>query len=172
MKPVRSDEGISPLNQSLAPNAEDFAGDCTRYITELFSVTDLDVRPGTVDWKPPYLNMELVGEDAVAIFGRYGEYLDSLQYLVNQAFAKRYGREKRLILDAGGYRERRAQTLRKLALDLATQVKSLGQEAELDPLPPQERRIIHNTLADDPEVTTYSEGMEPNRYVVITPRIG
>ncbi|MCL5283811.1 MAG: hypothetical protein M1330_03760 [Armatimonadetes bacterium] len=160
------------MNQSFFPDAEDFAGDCTRYITELFSVTNLDVRPGTVDWNPPYLNMELVGEDAAAIFGRYGEYLDSLQYLVNQAFAKRYGREKRLILDAGGYRERRAQTLRKLALDLAAQVKSLGQEAELDPLPPQERRIIHNTLADDPEVTTYSEGMEPNRYVVITPRIG
>ena len=99
-----------------------------------------------------------------------GSSLDALQYLCNLVINRRLGPEIRLILDASGYRERRAETLRKLAFEYANQVKDRQEECELDPLPAHERRIIHNSLLDDPGVRTYSEGDEPDRRVIIAPR--
>ena len=75
----------------------------------------------------------------------------------------------RLMLDAEGYRGRRADALRQRALDLAREVKERNQEAELEPLPAHERRIIHAALSEDPNVSTYSEGDEPHRRIVISP---
>ena len=78
----------------------------------------------------------------------------------------------RLTVDADGYRARRAETLQRFAQQLAEQVMGSGQEAVTDPLNPMERRIVHTALVDHPDVTTYSEGEEPGRYVVVTPRFG
>ena len=69
-----------------------------------------------------------------------------------------------------GYRARRARKLTEFAKELAAEVGKTGQEAITDALNPMERRIIHTALVDHPDVETYSEGDEPNRYVVITPR--
>jgi spoIIIJ-associated protein len=76
----------------------------------------------------------------------------------------------RIVLDADNYRARREEALTKQAMDLAAQAVEAGQEAELEPLSAYERRIIHNALADHPEVTTYSEGEEPRRRVIIAPK--
>jgi len=73
------------------------------------------------------------------------------------------------VFDADDYRIRREKTLKELADDLAAQVLSTGQEAVLDPLSPMERRIVHNALAEIPGVRTYSEGEEPDRFVIISP---
>ena len=73
-------------------------------------------------------------------------------------------------MDAEGYRERREQTLRSLAMRLADRVKRSGQRVSLEPMNPQERRIIHTALQEDIYVTTLSEGEEPYRKVVIMPR--
>jgi spoIIIJ-associated protein len=137
---------------------------------EICAASGLEMRPMARREHPPYLDVELIGSDVEATFGRMGRALDALQYLANLIIGRRVGGEIRVALDACNYRERRAVVLQQLALDCAAQVKARQEECELDPLPPHERRIIHNALADDPEVRTYSEGEEPERRVVIAPR--
>lgn len=111
----------------------------------------------------------LEGADAHWLVGRHGQVLDALQYLASLAVNRGSGQRLRVVFDADGYRARREATLKKLAADLAAQVKSTGQEAVLDPLSPLERRIVHTALVDDPDIKTYSEGEEPDRYVIISP---
>lgn len=117
-----------------------------------------------------YLHVEIVGEDMPATWGRFGAGLDSLQMLTNLIISRHTRADVRLMLDAGGYRERRAEALRQRAVDLAEEVKKINQEAEFEPLPPHERRIIHTALADDPDIRTYSEGEGTDRRIVISPR--
>jgi len=118
----------------------------------------------------PYISIELIGGDVRATFGKLGQGLDALQFLCNTIVSRRVGSDVRILLDAEGYRERRAESLRIRAIELASEVKLRKEEAELEPLPAHERRIIHAALADDPEISTYSEGDEPARRVVIAPR--
>jgi len=75
----------------------------------------------------------------------------------------------RVVIDANGYRERRAETLRADADEAADDAVASGNPVELDPLPPSERRIVHEYLRDREDVETHSEGDEPGRYLVITP---
>lgn len=117
-----------------------------------------------------YIHIELIGADVRATFGRMGQSLDALQFLCNMMLSRGEGSDVRLMLDAEGYRERRAAALIQRATELANEVKLRNQEAELEPLPAHERRIIHTALADDPDISTYSEGDEPGRRVVISPR--
>lgn len=114
-----------------------------------------------------YVELELVGRDAQRFAG---PQLDALQYILNIIINKRYDKTVRVLLDVGDYRKQRAEKLRRMALEVAKQVKERGEEAVLDPLNAIERRIIHHTLMDDPDVYTYSEGEEPERRVVISPR--
>ncbi len=119
----------------------------------------------------PYMTVELVGGDVRNTFGKYGPGLDSLQFLCNFILMRRVRSDVRLLLDAEGYRARRAEQLQARALELAREVKERHEEAELEPLPAHERRIIHAALADDPDISTYSEGDEPGRRVVIAPKV-
>ena len=114
--------------------------------------------------------LEVVGEDAGRIIGRYGSGLNALQYLTGLVVQRRTGEHVRLQLDAEGYRDRREAALVEQARSLAAEVIQAGQEAELDPLSAFERRIIHNALLDHPDVITYSEGEDPDRRVIIAPR--
>jgi spoIIIJ-associated protein len=119
----------------------------------------------------PYISIEILGGDVRITLGKMGQGLDALQFLLNTIIMRRVGSDTRLLLDAEGYRERRAEALRLRARELADEVKLRKEEAELEPLPAHERRIIHAALADDPEISTYSEGDEPARRVVIAPRV-
>lgn len=114
--------------------------------------------------------LRIVGSDAGEIIGRYGNTLNALQYLTVLATQKYIGEHVRLVLDADGYRAKREAALVEQAQALAAEVAQAGQEAELDPLSAFERRIIHNALLEHPDVVTYSEGVEPERRVVIAPR--
>jgi len=114
--------------------------------------------------------LEVVGEDAGRIIGRHGNTLNALQYLTGLVTQKQTGEYSRLTVDAEGYRERRHTALVEQARELAAAVTEAGQEAELDPLPAYERRIIHNALLDHPDVVTYSEGEGDDRRVIIAPR--
>ena len=137
---------------------------------EICASTGQEVRPVVHALQPPYMYVELVGEDVRMTWGRMGHSLDALQLLANMILARRVETDIRMILDADGYRERRAEALRERAREIAKEVKLRNEEAELEPLPPHERRIIHTALADDPDIRTYSEGDEPGRRVVISPR--
>lgn len=114
----------------------------------------------------------ITGPDAGYLVGPRGQYLDALQHMFLLMMRHTRDQQPRLTLDADGYRARRAQTLAKFAQELADQVIATGQEAVTDPLNPMERRIVHTALLSHPDVTTYSEGMEPDRYVVVSPRFG
>lgn len=116
------------------------------------------------------IGLAISGTDAGILVGMHGQTLDALQYLLSLMVNKeRYGRA-RITIDSDGYRERRSTTLTKFAQSLAEQVVSTGQEAITDPLSPLERRIIHTALSENIGIRTYSEGLEPNRYVVVSPK--
>jgi spoIIIJ-associated protein len=139
-------------------------------LVELCDKTTLDLRPEAREVQGQYLQIELVGDDALATFGRNGKSLDALQYLANLIVGRRTGGEVRILLDAGNYRARRQETLENLAREYANMVKERQEECEFDPLPAHERRIVHNALASDDSIRTYSEGDDPDRRVIIAPR--
>ncbi len=114
--------------------------------------------------------IDITGDDMGVIIGRRGETLLALQYLVNQIVARRYPGSPLITIDAAHYRRRREEQLVGLAKRMADRVRRTRQPITLEPMPPAERRIIHLTLVDDPEVMTYSTGEGASRKVVIAPR--
>ena len=116
-----------------------------------------------------YVSLKLDGKDAAYLVGKHGEVLNALQYLVNVVAHRRFGTEARATLDGNDYRKRREDVLTQMASQIAAQVRERGEEAVLDALPAFERRIVHKALQEIDGVSTYSEGEEPNRRVVIAP---
>ena len=114
--------------------------------------------------------INITGPDLGILIGRRGDTLDALQYLVNLSIQKYFTERFRIVLDVEGYRQRREETLVRLAKRLSDRVKRTGFKVVLEPMNPQERRIIHTTLQDDNLVNTFSEGDEPFRKVVISLR--
>ena len=110
------------------------------------------------------------GEGLDALVGRQGETVDSLQYLLTQVASRAAeGGRMRVALDVAGYRGRRAQALRELAARAAEEAVEYGDEIELDPMSPHDRRIVHLELKDNPKVVTRSEGDEPRRRIIVEP---
>jgi spoIIIJ-associated protein len=116
-----------------------------------------------------YANLEIEGPDTNHLIGKHGEVLNNLQYLLNTICSRKFQTGVRATLDANNYRQRREAALRQLAVRLAQEVRNRGQEAVLEALPAFERRVVHKALEHEPGVTTYSEGEEPDRRVVIAP---
>jgi spoIIIJ-associated protein len=114
--------------------------------------------------------LDIAGDDLNLLIGRRGETLASLQYLVNLILNRRVKGHASVGIDIDGYRRRREETLRSLARRMAERVISSGQSITLEPMPPNERRIVHLTLADHPDVLTVSIGEGESRKVAITPR--
>ena len=112
---------------------------------------------------------DIDGDDSGLLIGRRGETLRALQFLVSFIASRRLGDRVNLFVDVSGYQERRYETLRSLADRNARRVASSGREIILEPMPPNERRIVHMALADDPEVNTVSDGVGDGRRVVIEP---
>lgn len=109
------------------------------------------------------------GADLGLFIGKHGQTIDAIQYLAN-AVARAEGGNLAVVVDAAGYRGRRAKSLETVARRSAHRAAATGHRVELDPMTPVERKIVHEVLKDDPEVETLSEGSEPNRYVVVLPR--
>ena len=111
------------------------------------------------------------GLDVALLIGRHGQTIDAVQYLLNAISHRAYGADrKEVVVDAAGYRERRRATLESLALRTAQQVVASGRRVELEPMTAVERKVVHLRLAEHDGVETSSEGTEPNRYVVVSPR--
>jgi spoIIIJ-associated protein len=127
---------------------------------------DAEVR---VDERDGVLAGELEGEDVGLFIGRHGQTIDAVQHLAQRIVFPDGPSQIRVVIDANGYRERRAEALRAEADDAADEALSSGGPVELDPLPPFERRIVHEYLRERGDVETHSEGNEPQRYLVVTP---
>jgi spoIIIJ-associated protein len=115
------------------------------------------------------VTVQCSGRDVGLVIGRHGQTIDALQYLAN-AMVRAAGDDTEVVVDAAGYRARRASALEGAARRAAERASASGRRVALDPMTPVERKVVHEALKDDPEVETSSEGSEPNRYVVVTPR--
>lgn len=115
------------------------------------------------------IKMDISGDKMGLLIGKRGEHLDALQYLVNLVVNKSTEKYTRVILDTENYRQRREETLKKLAYRLAKKASQTKQRVILEPMNPYDRRIIHSALHNSRTVKTYSEGKEPYRKIVITP---
>jgi len=156
--------------ENSTPPAFDPGGQALVHLQMLIQTGELDAQAVLESQSGDNFTLAVSGPDAVLLVGMHGQTLDALQFLLMLMTNKGQGPRLRLTVDADGYRARRAQKLISFAEDLAVQVAKSGQEAMTDVLNPMERRIIHTALAENPDVETYSEGDEPNRYVVVTPR--
>ena len=111
----------------------------------------------------------LSAEDTSQIIGYRGEVLDAIQTLASAAANIGKKEYKKVVVDCENYRDKREETLIKLAQRLESKATEMRREVILEPMSPFERRIIHTALSKSETVTTKSDGKEPNRYVVIVP---
>lgn len=117
------------------------------------------------------IKLNVSGAKMGMLIGKRGATLNSLQYLLSIVYHKHFpGESRRVILDVEDYREKREETLRILALNLASKAIRYRKEVILEPMNPQERRIIHTALQGNTSVSTSSQGEEPYRKVVISPK--
>ncbi len=143
-------------------------GEAREFLHKLFQSMGMDVTIEKFFAKEESGTMfKLHGAGLGVLIGKHGQTLDSLQYLTNLVANKHTKERVRIILDAEDYRKRRQETLERLAQSLAAKVKRNKIKAALEPMNPYERKLIHMSLQDDPEVITYSEGEEPYRKVII-----
>lgn len=150
------------------------AADHLREVVRLLDIeADIEVRapqtPGDGKGRASAV-LDVFGEDLALLIGRRGTTLSALQYLVN-VIANRQGDGKiMLTVDIEGYRRRREDSLTGLAHRMASRVRQSGRPVTLEPMPPNERRIVHMALAEDGGVSTASIGEGERRKVVISPR--
>lgn len=114
--------------------------------------------------------VDVTGKDLSVLIGKRSETLNALQYIARLIVSKELGENVTLVIDVEGYRIRRERQLRQLAHRMADQAIKTGRKQTLEPMPPNERRIIHMELRDDTHVTTESFGEEPHRKVTIIPK--
>ncbi len=138
------------------------------FLKEVFAAMNLQVELNTQFLDNKQISIEMSGAEMGVVIGKRGQTLDSLQYLTNLVVNKGEYPYMNVTLDTEGYRKRRKETLEALAFNLAKKCKHNRKNVVLEPMNPYERRIIHSALQNDRYVTTYSEGVEPHRYVVIT----
>ena len=112
--------------------------------------------------------VDLVGEHLGMLIGRRGETLDAIQHLTNYSINRDNSKRTRINVDAECYREKREESLKRLAAKVAGKVVKYRRNITLEPMNAYERQVIHATLQDVPDVTTFSTGTEPNRRVVVS----
>ncbi|MEN6371144.1 MAG: RNA-binding cell elongation regulator Jag/EloR [Armatimonadota bacterium] len=148
-----------------------FGEQALRLLETILDAMQFNVKPELVSEDDEEIQINLTGDsnDIGRLIGRHGQTLDALQYIVSIAINRSSSYKIRTLLDAEGYRERHKQMLEAKALEIARQVKELGEEAVLEPQSARDRRIIHVLLADSTDVVTYSEGEGEYRHIVISP---
>lgn len=162
---------VSPL----LPTFEEFSAQFLRTLLEKMGHPADDVRgmPADVDH---YWYLEALGPGLEKWAGRRIQLVESLQTVVNVAMQRHAVREsfkgdpRRVIVDVGGIRKRRDESVRRLAAQVAARVRETGQAETLEAMNAHERKLIHVMFQDDPELQTQSEGQEPHRHIVIAPR--
>jgi spoIIIJ-associated protein len=115
------------------------------------------------------LILDITGEDLAVLIGRHGRTLDSLQFLISVITSRTIGFRYPIVIDVEGYKNRQHQKLEEIANNAARRAVMQDKDVKLRPMTPYERRIIHLTLSENPEVETHSEGEGRGRRVVVSP---
>jgi len=150
---------------------EDMVGRVTEILDTLLGLMGVQGKVEVPSADLP-LALNIKGDDLGILIGRRGQTLAALEYVTKLIVVRRLKAWVPLAIDVGDYRKHRCDSLQKLALYLAEQVKSRRRALPMEPMPADERRIIHLALADHPDVTTQSIGEGENRKIVILPREG
>jgi spoIIIJ-associated protein len=136
-------------------------------LVEIADGLDLDVEID-VQESAGLLKGSLRGDEVGLFIGRRGQTIDAVQHLAQRIVFHEGPSDVRVVIDADGYRERRAETLRADADEAAEETLRSGQPVEMDPMPASERRVVHEHLRDRGDVETHSEGEEPERRLVVS----
>jgi spoIIIJ-associated protein len=158
-EPYEGEDGEEPaavLDELLKEVAEGLGLECEVTVT-----SEDGVLRGSID-----------GEDVGLLIGRRGQTIDAVQHLAQRIVYPGGQAPARVVIDADGYRERRAQALHEDADDAAEEALRLGRPVELAPMPASERRVVHEHLRERGDVETHSEGEEPERYLIVAPAAG
>jgi spoIIIJ-associated protein len=135
-----------------------------RIVEELGLEASVSVEEGDEE-----IHADVEGEEVGLLIGRHGQTIDAVQLLCYQAAFRGRQDRKRVPVDAAGYRRRQRESLCRRADMAAEDAMRHGQSVEMDPMGSTDRRVVHEHLRERPEIETYSEGDEPNRYVVVAP---
>lgn len=138
-----------------------------KLLEDIFKAMEINVQIGSVVTEDKLIKADIVGKDLGLVIGRKGETLDSLQLLVGLMANRRLEEKVRVVLDVEGYRAKREDSVKSIALKMADRVKKTKKSVAMRPMSPQERKIVHTVLQNDPQIVTYSQGVEPNRKVII-----
>ena len=174
IEPVKLSE--TPIIASVAAAAAaivdiDVEAVSRKFLSDVFAAMGIEVEiSAKYNDSLKSLEVDLSGDEMGVLIGKRGQTLDSLQYLISLVVNKGTTEYIRVKVDTENYRQRRRETLENLAKNIAYKVKRTRRPVSLEPMNPYERRIIHSALQNDKYVTTHSEGDEPFRRVVVTPK--
>jgi spoIIIJ-associated protein len=176
---VNSDEAAAPAeaaDDTYYGDDESFEGDAVseaedaaaNFVAEVLSGIGIH---GNMDSyrEDDTIYISVTGSDCGAAIGRHGETLEAISYMTNLIANKHSEQRVHVYLDVGGYRKHREQVIKGLADKAVSRVRRSGRKVVMEAMSPAERRIVHSYLQDVNGVTTHSEGVEPNRCVVVTP---
>jgi len=167
---VGSREAVIRVGSADLPE-EDASSQVTEILDRLLGLMGVEGNIEVLSTEPP-LQLNVKGDDLGILIGRRGQTLAALEYVTKLMVVQRLKTWLPLTVDVAGYKKHRRDSLQKLALYLAEQVKSRRRAVPMEPMPADERRIIHLALADHPDVSTESTGEGENRKVVISPKQG
>ena len=163
-----SEETPQASTDEVVENAtpEEVAEVATEFVSGLLTAMGAEGEvTSLVDGDTAYL--DVTGEDLGALIGRRGQTLDSLQELTRTAVQRKLRSRARLLVDVEGYRARRRSSLADYARSIAERAKERGTEIELEPMSAYERKIVHDAVGEIDGASSFSEGEEPNRKVVV-----
>lgn len=142
-----------------------------KFLLEVFATMKLEVTIEIEDTVEGCL-FNLSGKGLGVLIGKHGQALDALQYLLNLAVNRKSEEKIYFTLDVEDYRNRRAETVTKLAKSVAEKAIKTRKDVKLEPMSRHERKIIHTVLQENNRVETHSAGEEPYRYVIVSPKRG
>lgn len=150
------------------PQSDEPAERLRELITHVVEALELEatVEIGETDEE---LRATVAGEDLGLLIGKHGATIDALQHLALRGVYRGDERGKQVVVDAAGYRERRAEALHRSADRAAAEALRYGRAVELEPMRALERKVVHLHLRDRTDIETHSEGDEPDRRLVVTP---
>lgn len=148
--------------------SEDLPDKIKQFLQGLFSLMEIEASQKIAPTEDGGIKVDLDGEELAVLIGQKGTTLDALQLLTNVIINKGAENKTKITIDAKRYKEKKERSLKDFALRQADKVKQEKRNIILNPMPPNERRIVHLALQDHPFVKTYSSGEEPMRKVIIS----
>lgn len=166
MPAAKQEAELTTVSEEDEGSRQDKVVDPCEFLKGLFEVAGKEVTI-TRDEDEKYIHINVEGQDLGDMIGHRGDCFYAISRLVTVLSGKQ---SKKILLDIGGYKEKRAESLTALAKRTAAKVAKSGRYIKLQPMNPSDRRIIHTALQDDNRVTTLSKGTEPHRYVIVFPK--